>query len=217
MSDGAREDRRQIVHLAMTGFAVALRWLSPGQAAACAGVAVVLNWVVLPALAAQPGDPPEPARCPTKSSSASGHSAEARHPLRRVGEPFVDGVRMYPIAVLGLVLLLPLPLAAAAWGVLGVGDAVSNLAGRRWGRPGFLGRPDRSLVGSLAFVVTAAPAAMLLMAVVGPDTPPSPLLALCAALAGAAAEFTPRSRWLDDNLPIAAAAGAALFLLAPIA
>ena len=188
MTDGRSEDLRQGIHLAITGCALALRWLTPPQAALCAAGAVVLNWVVLPALGRD---------------------------LRRPGDPFVDGVRLYPIAVLGLVLLLPLPQAAAAWGVLGVGDAASNLAGRRLGRPPFLGRSDRSLAGSLAFVLTAAPAAAGLWAFVGRVPLDLPLLgaSLAAAAAGALAELLPRSRWMDDNLPIAVAAGLAVHAL----
>lgn len=188
MSADPREDLRQVVHMAMTGFALALRWLTTGQAAACAGAAIVFNWVVLPRIGAD---------------------------MRRPGTPWFDGIRAYPVAVLGLVLALPLPLAAAAWGVLGVGDAVSNLAGRRWGRPPFLGRPDRSLVGSVAFVVAAAPVALLLLWFVA-DTPPDVRMAaaaLAAAVAGAVAEVLPLPRRLDDNLPVAAAAGLALYLL----
>src|SRR5262249_2999739 len=44
------EDRRQAIHFAMTGFALALRWLEPWQAYAMAGAAIVLNWILLPAL-----------------------------------------------------------------------------------------------------------------------------------------------------------------------
>jgi dolichol kinase len=185
----AQEDRRQLIHLAMTGFALALRCLTPTQAALCAGAAIALNWVVLPLL---------------------------RVDMRREGGPFVDGVRLYPIAVLGLVLALPLPLAAAAWGVLGVGDALSNLVGRRFGAPPLLGREDRSLAGSAAFVAGATPAALGLWAFVAAVPPDGEMavVALVAAVAGALAEFTPRSRWIDDNLPIALAAGVALALLA---
>ncbi len=184
----AAEDRRQFVHLAITGLALALRFLTPREAAVCAAAGIVLNWLVLPRLG---------------------------WGLQRAGGPVVDGVRTYPVAVLGLVLALPLPLAAAAWGVLGVGDAASNLAGRRWGRPPLLGRSDRSLLGSLAFVACGTPAALGLWVFVGAAAPDGRMaLAACAAaVAGAGAEFTPRALRLDDNVPIAAAAGLALHLM----
>ncbi len=189
MSDARAEDRRQAVHLAMTGFALALRVLSPSQAALAAGAAIALTWVVLPL---------------------------AGRDLRRPGAPFLDGVRLYPVAVLGLVLLLPLPQAAAAWAVLGVGDAASNVVGRRLGRPGLVGRADRSLAGSLAFVLCAGPAALGVHAFVAAAAPDgrTALAVAAATLAGALAELVPLPLRLDDNLPIAAAAGATLALLA---
>jgi dolichol kinase len=181
------EDRRQVLHFAMTGFALALRWLSPGQALAMAGAAIVFNWIVMPALGWDKN-------------------------LRREGAPFVDGMKLYPVAVLALLVLFPLPVAAAAWAVMGVGDAASNLVGRHFGKPGFLGRADRSFLGTFAFLVTAWPAAWALSAFVGQRGQGETWLpALCAAAAGAAVELVPLPRRLDDNLPIALAAGAACF------
>lgn len=184
------ENRRQFLHLAMTGFAVALRWLEPWQAYALAGTAIAVNWVLLPALGWDRG-------------------------IRRDGGPFVDGVKMYPVAVLAVLLAFPMDVAAAAWAVLGVGDAMSNLVGRNFGTPGFLGRADRSFLGTFAFVVTAWPAAWALAAFVGERAPGATWLpALAAAGAGAAVELVPLPRRLDDNLPIALAAAAAFFLVA---
>ncbi len=188
MSAAGREDRRQFVHLLTTSFVVLLRWLDPTGAALCAAGAVVLNWVVLPLLSAD---------------------------FRRPGAPFLDGVRTYPVAVLALVLLLPLPAAGAAWVVLGVGDAASNVIGRRRGHPPFAGRSDRSLAGTLGFVAAAAPAAVAAWWFVADQTPDARhVAALCAAaLAGAIAELVPLPGRVDDNLPIAAAAGLTLFAL----
>ena len=120
----AAEDRRKFVHLLMTAFVVALRWLTPEQAWACAGAAILLNWVLLPLLGVD---------------------------LRRKGDPFVDGVKLYPVAVLLVLVLFGNYVGAAAWAVLGVGDAASNVLGRRFGRTPFLGRSDRSLAGTGAF------------------------------------------------------------------
>lgn len=185
------EDRRQALHLGVTAFALTLRWLEPWQAWTLAGAAVGVNWLLLPAL---------------------GWDRD----LRREGSPFADGVKLYPIAVLAVLLLFPSPpqvAAAAAWGVMGVGDAASNVVGRRLGRGGFLGRGDRSFAGSLAFILTAWPAALGFAMFVGRlDAASVWLPALAAAGAGAAAEFASIPRRLDDNLPIALAAGAAFHL-----
>lgn len=183
------EARRKALHLAMTSFAIALRWLEPWQALALAGAAIVLNWGLMPALGWDRG-------------------------IRREEAPFVDGVKTYPVAVLLALLLFPLPAAAAAWAVMGVGDACAGLVGRRFGRPGFLGRPDRSGLGTFAFVVTAWPAAWALAQFAGRLPMDAAWLpALAAAGAGAAAEFLPLRRVLDDNLPIALAAGLAFSIV----
>jgi dolichol kinase len=180
------EDRRQLVHAAMTLFVVPLRWLSPAWAAGLAAAAVVLNWVVLPVTGLDRG-------------------------MRREGGPWVDGAKLYPVAVLGLLLVwrdAPWT-AAAAWAVLGIGDAASNVVGRRVGRPPFLGRADRSLAGTGAFVVTAFPAALAAHAWVlrAPPTPGVIVALGAAAAAGAAAELLVPRGW-DDNVAIAFAAGA---------
>ncbi len=180
-----REDRRQFLHFGATSFALALRWIPQWAAFTLAGAAVAVWWVFMPLLRRDFG-------------------------LARDGERFVGGLRTYPVAVLLLLVLFPLPAAAAGWAVLGVGDAFSNLLGRRYGRHPFLGREDRSLVGTLAFVVTAWPAAWgLAMHVHGPSAADAWLPALIAAVAGAVAELLPLQRWIDDNIPVALAAGAA--------
>lgn len=185
----ATETHRQLIHAGMALWIVVLRWLTPAEAVAVAAAAIVLNWVVLPLT-----------------------GLDRR--MRREGEPFVTGVKLYPVAVCAALLLFPYPLAALAWAVLGIGDAASNVIGRRFGSGPFLGRTDRSLAGTLGFVATAAPAALAAAAWV--DVPGTyDLMAqllpasLVAALAGAAMEYVRWPRPLDDNLPIALAAGGA--------
>ena len=156
-----REDRRQWTHLGATAFAVPLAWVPLWVGWAACGVAILTWWVVLPLLRHDFG-------------------------LGREGEGFVSGLRTYPVAVLAVLVAFPLPAAVAAWGVLGVGDAMSNLVGRNFGRQGFLGRTDRSALGTLAFVVTAWPAAWALAAFVGDKSAADTWL---PALAAAAAYF----------------------------
>jgi dolichol kinase len=190
----SRETRRQMLHLGMASWVVVLRWLTPSEAAAVAAGAIVLNWIVMPVLGLD------------------------RRVLRREGESFIDGVKLYPVAVLVALLIFPYPAAAAAWAVMGVGDAASNLVGRRFGKPPFLGRDDRSFAGTAAFVATAMPAALLAGWWVVPQGAAPPLSTLiaaaaAAAVAGAAMEFIRWPKPLEDNLPITLAAGAAFAAL----
>lgn len=140
--------------------------------------------------------------------------------LRRPDEPFFGGLRTYPIAVLLLVLFLPRAEAAAAWGVLGFGDAAASLVGPRVKAPAVFGHRKATWSGSGAYVLLGAAAAYALghgVAALGAgpgaiETGPAPDLARCAlaALAAAASDLVPLPP--DDNMPGALAAGVVLRL-----
>ncbi len=132
----AHETRRQLLHLGVLLFAIPVPFLGPKWSAALAAAAIVMNWVVLP---------------------LTGKDRE----LRRDGERFVNGVRIYPIAVLLLIVLFPLAVATAAWAVLAVGDSFSNLIGRRFGSRKLPWHAKKSWAGTFGFFVTAFPAAVL--------------------------------------------------------
>jgi dolichol kinase len=183
-------DLRPLIHAA-TGLGALLLGVLPRWAAiACAGLGVVAGWVVLPMT-----------------------PLEAR--LRRPGEPFLCGLRTYPLAVLGLVLLLPPSRAAAAWAVLAAGDAAASLVGRRVPAPKVLGHGKATWSGTLAFLVVGAAAAAGAGRFVE-ATGGGPLGPAWAPLAaGAAAALVDLVRIPpDDNVPVAAAAGLALALAA---
>jgi len=162
-------------------------------ALAAAGLGIVAGWVVLPAT-----------------------GLERR--LRRPGEPFLGGLRTYPVAVLGLVLLLPPAEAAAAWGVLAFGDAAAAVVGSRVPAPRLLGHRKATLSGTGAHLLvgwgaayglgTAVGALGRAAAVIDPGPAPTLLAALLAAVAAVLADLL--LRLPDDNLPCAAAAGGAL-------
>src|SRR5206468_812416 len=93
------ESARQIVHMSMGAFALLLRWLTWWQAIALAAIALAFNVLVLPRLRVnlyRPGD-------------------------RDRG---VHGIIWYPLAVLLLLITFPRrpDIAAAAWGILAIGD-----------------------------------------------------------------------------------------------
>ena len=104
-------------------------------------------------------------------------------------------------------------IVTAALAVLGVGDPVAALVGKRFGRHKIIN--NRSLEGSLAFLAAGAVVALGALLMFFGDTlglGAMVLVALSASGAGAVAELL--SRRVDDNLsiPLAAAAGAALAL-----
>ena len=95
--------------MAMGGFALLLRALTWWQAVLLAGAALIFNAVLLPRLGGRTLYRPV--------DVARGHSI---------------GIISYPLAVLLLIVAFPgrLDIAAAAWGVLAVGDGSATLVGR---------------------------------------------------------------------------------------
>ena len=183
-SGGHSETARQIVHMAMGGFALLLRWIAWWQAVALAAGALAFNVAVLPRIAPRlyrPGD-------------------HARN---------VHGIVYYPMAVLLLLVMFPRrpDIAAAGWGILAIGDGIATLAGRAFGGPRWPWNRDKTLAGSLAFAAGGAAAGVFLAWWCRPATVPPPSMAftilapLAAAIVAALVETIPVR--LDDNLSVA--------------
>src|SRR5512136_2973281 len=149
------ESHRQLVHMAMGGFALLLRVLTWWQAALCALTAFLFNLLILPRLGG-----------PSLSRPAD---AARGYPL---------GILIYPLSVLLLILALPrrLDLVAAAWGILAVGDGAATLVGRRSRGARLPWNPEKTVAGTIAFVVFGTCAAVLLAWWTRPAiVPPPPL------------------------------------------
>ncbi|MBI3493644.1 MAG: DUF92 domain-containing protein [Acidobacteria bacterium] len=195
------ENTRQWVHVGSGSFALLLRFLTWKQAAALATVAFLFNLVVLPRI---------------------GGRALYRPADRSRGFPL--GILVYPLSVLALVLIFPsrLDIVAATWGVLACGDGAATLVGRRLKRSNADIRrslpwnPDKTVAGTVAFVVCGACGAVALAWWTRPSMAPLPSLTftfaapVAAAIAAALVETIPVR--LDDNLSVPATAGAVLWL-----
>lgn len=136
------ETLRKLVHVAMGGFALALRWLSPLQAAAAALAAVGFNLFVLHRLTR--------GRLLRAAERAGGHSW---------------GTALYPAAVLGLILVFwqRLELAAAVWGMLAFGDGMATIIGRWVGGPRLPWNPRKTWSGFVAFFLYATATSAFLL------------------------------------------------------
>ncbi len=189
------ESRRQIEHMLPLAFAFLLRWLSLWQAVACALGAVAYGlW----------GSP--------RLNRAGVRPEEATRGYSR-------GKLYYALSVLALILIFRqrMHVVAGAWAALALGDGVSNMAGRAWGKRKLPWSAQKTWVGLAAFVLAAWPGIAALVfwtaAGTGVQLPGTGLcLAFCVAAALAAAVIESLPLPLDDNLSVPAAAAAVLAL-----
>ena len=212
------EQARQWVHVGSGLFALLLRVLTWWQAAALAATALMFNLIVLPRIG-------------------------GRRLYRPVDEArgFPLGILLYPLSVLLLILIFPsrLDIVAAAWGILAFGDGFATLVGQAgttlhaepaeqdasagsaisaflcrrlpWNR-------EKTVAGTMAFVVFGGAAAWALALWTRPAVTPPPISSLgalvivatlVAAVTAALVETLPVR--LDDNISVPMTAAAALW------
>jgi len=187
------EDSRQVVHVAMGGLALLLRFLTPWQAAVIAAGAIAFNLFALPRLA-----------------GALYRPGEVRRRL-------FSGIVLYPVAVLLLIVAFPdrRDIVASAWGILAFGDGMATLAGRHIASPRLPWNPEKSVAGSAAFVLFGGAAGSFLCWWCRPTVIPpayewfSIWMPWVAAIAAAAVETIPIR--LNDNVSVPAVASAVLW------
>jgi uncharacterized protein (TIGR00297 family) len=198
------ETAREWVHVGSGLFALLLRVLTGPQAAAMAVGALAFNIVLLPRLGGR----------------------QLYRPIdHQRGFPL--GIVLYPLAVLLLILAFPsrLDIAAAAWGILAFGDGFATLVGRSRTEETAVsavpsGRlpwnPDKSIAGTLAFIVCGGAGAVALAWWVRPSLTPLPPMVftiaapLVAAVLAGLVETIPIR--LDDNISVPVTAALVLWL-----
>ena len=189
------EDARKLVHIGFGACALLLRYLDWWGAAIVASTAVAFNILVMPRVGRRIYRP-------------------ADH-----GRRFTSGVVLYPVAVLLLVLIFRdrLDIAAAAWGILAVGDGMSSVIGKRFGRRRIPWNREKSIVGSAALFLLGGAAGAALAWWCRPQVVPPPYMwfslgaPFAAALVAAFVETIPVR--LDDNLSVPGSAAAVLWAL----
>jgi dolichol kinase len=190
---------RNVLHVGSAAFALAALLLSPtwtvaiGIAASFAGLGISLE-------IARRLDPRVNDFCMWLFGRTA-HPHEAHR---------VNSATWYAVAVLLMALCQQAVPAAIALVVLGVGDPIAAILGRRFGRVRLVN--GRSLEGSLAFVISGAAAAAGFVALVHPELGVAPTLvaSIVGALAGGVAELF--SRRIDDNFSVPLTAFAAAYV-----
>ena len=140
--------------------------------------------------------------------AASPRDARPAPPAVRGQAGFATGIVFYPTSVLLLLLLLPgrPDIVAAAWGIMAAGDGAATLVGRRSRGARIPWNRDKSVAGSVAFVIAGSAAGSFLAWWCRPAVIPPPYVwfslvaPLVGALAAAAVETVPIK--LDDNLSV---------------
>ncbi len=172
---------RKSLHIAFGFFAFSLKlipWWAAGIVAACA---VAGNWFVL-------------------------HRIVGRR-VARHERGYDEGIVLYPLAVLILILVFrhQLHYAAIAWAMLAFGDGVATLAGQSIRSPKLPWNRDKSVAGSIAFLIASVASGL---AVAYWMDYRAPIVVLIAALAATITESLPIR--VDDNLTVPGAAAIAL-------
>jgi uncharacterized protein (TIGR00297 family) len=186
------EWKRKLVHIGVGGFALALRFLSPVQAALLAIAAFVFNWQVLPRIGGK--------TMWRAGELASGHAR---------------GILIYPLSVLGLILVFHdrLWMAAAIWGLLALGDGMATIVGQALRGPRLPWNGSKGLLGLIAFVLFGTLGAFGLAVWTKPDLDPAHLFAVVLALALLSSLVESMDTTLDDNFTVPLVAAIVLPLL----
>jgi uncharacterized protein (TIGR00297 family) len=213
------EHARQWTHIGSGLFALLLRWLTGGQAAALAATALVFNVLLLPRIGG------------TRLYRPVDHA-----------RGFPLGILLYPLSVLLLTLAFPsrLDIVAAAWGILAFGDGFATLVGRfvttinaepaehadqnlsahsassAFYRRRLPWNPDKTIAGTVAFIVFGGIAGVALAWWVRPAASPMAAIVWTVAAPLAATALTALVETLpvrlDDNLSVPATAAAVLWI-----
>ncbi|MDI6783443.1 MAG: hypothetical protein QME64_05020 [bacterium] len=191
----ANEDKRQLVHLTMVGFALLFRWFEQWQqqwlAIVLAGGAVLFNLFILR------------------------HFAPALFREREQEKGYSIGIIMYPMVVLILVsvFISHLYIAAGAWAILAIGDSLSNLIGRRFGTRKLFWNPVKSYAGLIGFIFPSILGCGFFLWWVKPDIQLKELvnLAVSGSVISGILETLPVK--IDDNLLVGLGGGLSLYLL----
>lgn len=199
----AAELPRKLVHVAMGGFALLLRYLTPAGAIACATTALVFNVLVLHRI--------------TRNVLLRPHEKARR---------YSGGIILYPAAVLVLLLVFRnrLELAAAAWALIAFGDGMASIAGLAFGGARLAWNRAKTWNGLIAFVLwgTASSAFLIRWVQRGAlDSPkdwigpsffdPTALVAACFAASLVAGIVESMDTGIDDNITVPATGAAILY------
>jgi uncharacterized protein (TIGR00297 family) len=186
------EWKRKLVHIAVGGFALLLRFLTPVQAALMALAAVVFNWQVLPRI-----------------------GGRSMWRAEEISRGRARGILIYPLSVLGLVVVFHdrIWMAAAIWGLLALGDGMASIVGQTLRGPALPWNDSKGWLGLIAFILLGTLGAFGLAVWTDPRLDPARTFVIAFALASLTALVESMDTTLDDNLTVPLAGAVILPLL----
>ncbi|MAG21738.1 MAG: TIGR00297 family protein [Candidatus Diapherotrites archaeon] len=120
------------------------------------------------------------------------------------------GVIFYPISVLVLMIIFPMHIAIAAWAIMALGDGFATIFGEKFPIKKIPWNPDKSLGGTLAFILFGTLGAAFFLWYLGGLESVYRLILFALGTAFVAALVESSSLRIEDNLSVPLAAG--LFL-----
>ena len=194
------DKQRKLVHIAAGLLALLLRYLRPWQAVGLAVAGIAFNAFVLPRWTGN--------RLFRQADWARGYS---------------PGILLYPVSILILLLVFPNrpEIVAATWAILAFGDGMGGLTGQWIGGRRLGWNRNKTIVGSLAFLLfgTMGSAFLFLFVQTGSSVPAinsALVLLFCFLATGCCALVESLPLPIDDNLSVPFTGAAVLFFLTAI-
>ena len=183
----SNETTRQYTHILFFLFAFTLKYLSTFQAIFLIAGLLFFIIFILPRLNVR------------------------KHFYRPTEKKISRGAVSYFLVLFILVLLFPLPIVAASWAVLALGDGVATLVGRHFKAATLPWNKNKTYAGSLAFILAATIGCLVLLRWSGVNADNLLAVSFKVAIISALVETLP---WkVDDNISVAVASGISLFIL----
>jgi dolichol kinase len=184
-----QEWKRQLVHIALFGAAFLLRYLTRPQAVLFLLVLVIgVVWLVP-------------------------RSRLRLHLFRPRERAYAHGALWYVLTLVVVAVMFPLPIVAATWGVLALGDGMATLIGQSAPRQPLPWNRKKSLAGSLAFMCFGALGCAVLLKWMLPELSwvAVGFIGVRTAIVAAIIESLPLP--IDDNVTVPLASAAVLAFL----
>lgn len=181
------ENKRQLIHVLLFLLAFLLKFLDRWQAAGLLLILLIISVVFVP-------------------------QHKMRNFLYRPAErKYSQGGILYFLVLLVLVLIFPLPVVAASWAILALGDGMATLLGENFRMKELPWNRQKTYLGTFAFVIFGMLGALILLKWMLPDLTGAFGISLKTAIVAAIVESLPLK--INDNITVAVASAVVINFL----